>query len=249
LFSLSGGEASPATEAATTAKPESDWRFINRFGLWGMSVDGDVKVRDAEADFSADFADLLKNTNFALFPGIEVGYGKWTFVYEGVITRLETEQDFQSPRTGDRGEADIVSTMIISDFAVGYTVFEGEIFGGKAWTLTPAVGLRYTHMETEIDPARFESRKRTVDLFDPIVGGRSVLQLNDKLAWRTDATIGGFGADSELTASGQMFLDWMFAEKWELNIGYRVLYYDVEEKEVEIKQTLHGPFLGVSYHW
>lgn len=242
-------------ERPATAPKAEDWHAILRLGLWAMNVDGDASARDYDVDFSMDFGDLLDNTNFAFMGGLEIGKGKWAVVFEGMIAQLENDQHFNHTLPRGRtieGGADISLDMYIADLALGYRLWDIPLGDGKSemmLSITPAVGLRYTHMSVEVNPDRFESRDSSQDLWDPYVGGRVNLQISREVAWRTDASVGGFGVGSDLTWSAQSFIDWRFHRSMELNVGYRAMYWDYKDGDFELDLTMHGPWIGISFHW
>ncbi len=244
----------PDLQAATQPEAPDDWSVITSLGAWAISVDGEVSVGEHEADFSADFDDLLDHTNFALMPGIEVRKGRWAMVLNGVITELESERQFS--RTFRRGRtieagADVELDLYIADLALGYRLIDLPLSDTKSrmvLSISPAVGVRYTYFSLSIDPDRFDSRERSKSLWDPYVGGRVNLQITTNVGWRTEASIGAFGG-SELTWSAQSFIDWQFYGPFELNVGYRAIYWDYDEGNVEIDTTMHGPWVGMSIYW
>lgn len=268
---VSGGAAVAADQAVTdpaafSLAPEpklmsngpasaDDWHFVTRLGLWAISLDGTVDVRDTSSDFGMGFDDVLEDLNFAFMPAVEVYKGRWGLVFNGVFAQLEGDEDFSRTLPGGgrlEGGADVTMDMYIADLGIAYRLFDIPLREhdetNMVLTVMPAVGVRYTYIDIEVNPDRFESRSIDQELWDPYVGGRLNLQISEQLAWRTEAEIGGFGVGSDLTWAAQTFLDWRLNQHLEVNIGYRAMYYDYEDGDFELDLTMHGPWIGMSFH-
>lgn len=232
---------------ASAAHAEDDWHVLARFGLWATSIDGTASVRGRESEIDAGFDDLFDKTNFALAPGFEIGKGNWAFAFHGFFSQLESESVF--PLLNRTGTTTL--DTYIFDLALGYRVVDVPM-GDKEdqrFSLTPVVGLRTSYFSTEMSIDGLPSVSKSQTLWDPFVGGRVNLAFNRQVAWRTEASIGGFGAGSDLTWTAQSFIDWRFHERIELNVGYRALYYDFENDDFELDLTMHGPWIGMSFYF
>jgi len=75
----------------------------------------------------------------------------------------------------------------------------------------------------------------------------------DKWLLNLHGDIGGFGVGSDLTwmASGRIdFQVWKHAS---ISAGYRALGFEFEkdqgERKFDLNLLLHGPILGIKFHW
>lgn len=226
-------------------------RMAFNLGLWAMSIDGDATSGPYTADISVDFDDLLDATSFALMGGFEVGRGRWAFVFNGVLSQLDKDGDFNvtlPDGTPVAGGGAVAIDMYIGDFAVAYEVMSVPVGESGSFSLSPAVGVRVTYFDLDINPDNRASASSDETLFDPYLGGRAVLRFNRAVAWRTEASIGGFGAGSDLTWTAQTFIDWRFHSHIELNVGYRGLGYDVSTNNLDIDLVFHGPWIGATFY-
>ena len=228
---------------------EEDWRFITRIGLWGMKLDGTVGAGNAETDINVRFDKLVENMNYGFMPGVEFGKGKWFLAFNGLYSQLEYKDDFARVlQDGQVLEGDVVVKMDldIADLALSYEAFDIPLGDdGMRLILAPAVGLCYTYMSTQIKLDHRPSRSDDVSWWDPYVGGRMVLKITNRLAWRTDGSFGGWGVGCNSTWAVQTMLDWRFARRRELNVGYRALHQNYDD-DLKWDMTMRGPWIGAS---
>lgn len=55
---------------SNAAPPDDGWHLQTSGGIWAMSIDGTVGVRDVESDVDVSFSDLFDKTSFSLNPGV-----------------------------------------------------------------------------------------------------------------------------------------------------------------------------------
>lgn len=245
-------DAAPPAQAAPAAD-DDNWHLTTRFGIWGVSLNGTIGAGRAEKDVDASFSDLMENANFASSPGIEVSKDRWTLMFNGFLTQLEDSKSFSRTMINGQvvqGDVDTKVDLDIADLALAYRLFDIPLGDqGMRLSLSPAVGVRYTYLSAEIDPSRLPSRSGDQDWWDPYIGARVNLKITDSLAWRTDASWGGWGIGCDTTWLVQSMLDWRFTDSWELNVGYRALYQNYNDNGVKWDMTMQGPWIGVSKRW
>ena len=61
--------------------------------------------------------------------------------------------------------------------------------------------------------------------------------------------LGGFGAGSELSASGTFFANWRFHRRLSVDLGYRLLYLKFQDGADLKESTFHGPVFGLGIHF
>jgi len=88
---------------------------------------------------------------------------------------------------------------------------------------------RYFSLSTEIRRRFGRNPSRTVDWWDPIVGGRYTYPFRDDLSFDLRGDIGGFGVGSDLAWQLYPYVKWQFGERASLQAGFRWLSADYEE--------------------
>jgi hypothetical protein len=86
---------------------------------------------------------------------------------------------------------------------------------------------------------------------DPLIGLRVGADLTGSVAVVVAGNVGGFdiGSASKLSWEALAFLDWRFGESTSLALGYRALSLDREKGRATVDMILHGPLLGVIFHF
>jgi hypothetical protein len=222
--------------------------ITTRLGVWGMSLSGDTGVKNLSTSVSASFEDLIQNTNFAAFPSFELSKGNWVLAINGLYANLSDEERFTGP-LGVRRGVDVTANMGVVDVGIGYTIVRGTTTTGAPFTLTPAIGGRWTYIDLEINPLNAETRSANRSWFDPYIGLVGVVGITRKLDWRNAGTIGGFGVGSQLTWTAETMLEWHFSEHVGLDVGYRVLSWDYDLSGFKWDMTLQGPWIGLSFNY
>jgi len=240
-------EAKPAAAEEAVEPVERDVRVITGMGLGMLSATGDAKLAGRSADVDASFSDILDHLDLAAMPSVEVGIKKWSIIFNGMFARLEGEKD-----NTVLGDVDVTADMGGADLALAYRLWEfprqGEESRDMVLTLEPEVGFRYTYLSLDIntDAGDADGHK---DWWDPYVGGRATLKINEQLGWRNEGTIGGFGVGSDLTWSAGTYLDWQAFKRVGFNVGYRAVSWDFEDGRFAWDVTFHGPWLGLRVTW
>ena len=90
-----------------------------------------------------------------------------------------------------------------------------------------------------------------VDLVDPIVGARVLVEIDPKWTLGLRGDIGGFGAGSEFTWNIVGVVAYRAWENVDLLAGYRALSYDLGSSRgaghADLHLTLHGPILAAVF--
>ena len=99
------------------------------------------------------------------------------------------------------------------------------------------------------DQPEFE---RKPGVWDPLVG-LGYHKVGDKLEVHTTFEGGGFGVGSDVELAGMFRLDWKPVTHFGLTAGYNYLYFKVEDevrnRTFTVKQTLHGPIVGIGIYF
>ena len=94
--------------------------------------------------------------------------------------------------------------------------------------------------------------ERKPGVWDPLVGV-GYHKVADKFEVHTTFEGGGFGVGADVDLSGMFRMDWKPATHFGLTAGYNFLYFKIEDevrnRTFTVKQTLHGPILGIGLYF
>ena len=94
--------------------------------------------------------------------------------------------------------------------------------------------------------------ERKPGVWDPLVGV-GYHKIGDVLEVHAAFEGGGFGVGSDVDLSGVFRIDWKPLRHFGLTAGYNYLYFKVEDdvrnRTFTVKQTLHGPILGIGLYF
>ncbi len=247
---------SASSEVAAAAGSGNVWRFELNTWIWLTAMNGEIGVRDRSADVDASFADILDASDSVLaFSGrLELGFGPFAGFVDGYYSNLGIED-----ASGPAGIAsiDIEVEQTIVDFGLMYRLGDWEPSGDAAAnvrniTLDLYAGVRYTGLDTELDPANEATRSSSENWFDPIVGAKLVWPFAEKWHVAVNGDVGGFGVESDLTwsATGVVGYDFsLFDIPSTVSFGYRAIGWDyTSEGDNEFKWDIiqHGLILGMA---
>ncbi|UCD74786.1 MAG: hypothetical protein JSV91_13480 [Phycisphaerales bacterium] len=244
-------------DSTESPSPASDWRVDYNTWIWMLGVDGDIGARDLTTNVSADFGDILDASDslFAFSGRLEIARNRWGGFIDGTYANIGVD-DVSGP-VGFTA-IDVTVEAVVIDFGATYRIGEWTPSGEAArnardTTLDLYAGGRYNNLDLELDPTRLAARSRDIDWFDPIVGGKLVLPINEKWHIRANGDIGGFGVESDFTWSmtavmGYDFL--LFDRNASVFFGYRAIGSDFTEgggsEQFTWNVVYHGPILGFS---
>jgi hypothetical protein len=147
---------------------------------------------------------------------------------------------------GDRPERPRLT--VDADVVYGHGMF-GVRFAPK-WYAT--AGVRRLALKYDIainDQPHFE---RKPGVWDPLIGV-GWHHAGDKLDLHAGFEGGGFGVGAEVDLGASFRLDWRPVSHFGLTTGYNFLYFKlsdtVRERTFTVKQTLHGPTLGIGFYF
>lgn len=218
----------------------NDWSFeLSPMYLWAISIDGDQTVKGKKADLDVGWDDVFDNLNGAFIVNFQGMYQqRWGFLTDLNYVVLEMED----------GKIDVDFTETIFEIAGFYRFFRGiHAVDGLA-------GLRYTHMDVELDfPDPLPNVDQDQDWVDPFIGARWQWHFADKWRLNLRTDLGGFGVGSDFTWNAVGLIDFQPWQHVGLFGGYRALYQDYSDgsgsKKFEYDATTHGPILGFNFKW
>lgn len=147
---------------------------------------------------------------------------------------------------GDRLE--LPRLVVDADLIYGHGMFGVRVAPG--WYAS--AGVRRMALKYNIligDQANFE---RKPGVWDPLVG-IGWHHLGDKLDLHAGFEGGGFGVGSDVDLGASFRFDWKPFSHFGLTAGYNFIYFKVSdtvrERTFTVKQTLHGPAVGIGFYF
>jgi hypothetical protein len=111
------------------------------------------------------------------------------------------------------------------------------------------VALKYD-IQVADRPQHFE---REPGIWDPLIGLGWHSALSPRWTLHVVGEGGGFGAGADVDLSGGVRTDFKITTHFGLTLGYTVLYLKLSDtvlqRTLEVKQTLHGPVLGLGIYF
>jgi hypothetical protein len=260
---------------AAEQKPVTDkWEFKVTPYLWAPAIDADTTVSGQTAESDMSFGDIVDaaDTLFGLMARVEAWKGKWGLIFDGMYIDVTIKDDAQleTPPANVGIEVEIAQSML--EFAVSYRVAEvslGDNQDAQTGKTTPTLrfepiaGLRYNYLKQEIDlnidvpgvGSRGTTLGGSEEWFDPFVGGRILLIVNEKLNFGLRGDVGGFGIGDASDLAWNLILGVGY-QPWQrvsLKLAYRV--YDLDYETGSGKDTfgfdgqMKGPMFGATIYF
>jgi hypothetical protein len=214
------------------------WRFAVYPVLgWvplGIEIDVDVPPHDGGDGGAADIID--GRLDGAFLGGFSATNG-----------RLRVEGDIiWAAVGGDRLE--LPRLTVDADLIYGHAMFGVAV--APEWYAS--VGLRRLALNYDItvgDQATFE---RDPGVWDPLLG-IGWHRDGDAVDWHVTFEGGGFGVGADVDLGAAFRLDWRPVRHFGITAGYNFFYFkvtdEVRDREFVVKQTLHGPLLGIGFYF
>jgi len=209
-----------------------------------MDIEGTPDDGTGSVDVSLSLKDILEALKFTFMASGDLHYGRIGVLQDFVYSDLSFDGRLSGPFAS---KVDIDNKMLLSTTALGYQVYAED---GKL--IEPFAGARYvsTKMDLTIKGGGPLGNKVKgfvdVDWWDPVIGVRGKMPLNEKLDASGFADIGGFGAGSKFTWEIYGGLDYNFTESLSTNAGFRYLSINYEGSDADLKLELYGPVLGLT---
>jgi hypothetical protein len=173
----------------------------------------------------------------AALAGISIEKSIWRVDADGIWAALTTKRD---------------RPLLNVDMDVIY----GHVSGGvKIYKeLYATAGVRRLALKYDIQLAdRPQHFVRKPGIWDPLVGLAWRGALGSRWMLHAIGEGGGFGVGADVDLAGTFRADMQLARHVGLNLGYSVLYLKLSDtalqRTFEVKQTLHGPIVGVGLYF
>ena len=245
---LASAFAAPAVAAG------DGWRNTLTPYLLGVSIEGKATLRDQTIGVDVPTAEVLNALDMA---GMLRYRGEnETFSINGDVSYMKLS-DARTVSLGPQGglslaiDAEVEQLVVHVDAAWKFLALEegyAEVY----------FGLRYTDITSRarfdlpgpIEPRRIESSD---EFFDPVIGLRGDMPLNDRWLVKVQADVGGFGAGMDVTWVAFGAFEYRFSERLGLWLGYQGLGQQFKDAgnngNLAMDVTYHGPVIGLGFSW
>lgn len=119
--------------------------------------------------------------------------------------------------------------------------------------LYATAGVRRLAMKYDIDLANFPRFERKPGVWDPVVGVAWHTEGDRRVEFHAVFEGGGFGVGTDSEVSGSARLDLKPWTHFGITAGYAFLHFRLEDtvrnRTFEVKQTLHGPLIGIGLYF
>ncbi|MDJ0851046.1 MAG: hypothetical protein QNK04_21960 [Myxococcota bacterium] len=247
--------------AAAEPHPEKDWEIRITPYLWFTNAVGSVRADGFEIDIDAGFGDIFENLNLALFAEVDVRWRRFVAYVDIIYANL-----------GDKTRLGPVPLeweleKLIVDAKFGYRVLSRHVGPGPAEAgsargrldLDLLAGVRYWNVTTDIfvgslpivGPLRFDAKQEWAE---PLVGFQLGWRPCERWWFGARADAGGFHAGkAEVTWRAALVGRFSLSRRWDLLAGYRALGIAEDDgsgaDRASLDFVMHGPVLGVSFHF
>ena len=229
-----------------------EWSFVIAPYGWILAADGDATIRGTKAEIDQSSGDILRNIDIVMEARLEARKGDWAFLFDPTLAFLSDEAE------AGPIEVDINSRLILVLFGVSRTLYNGPFGPGSAFDtrIEAGIGGIYVRADSEIDlPSPLPDPDFEESWIDPALTFRVTTKLNERWRWRVAGLVGGFGIGeaSQLSLGVETFLGRRIGENKTIWFGYRALSIDYERgsglQSLEFDMILHGPTIGLSFHF
>ncbi len=218
----------PASPDKTGKQDSSEWQ-IRIYPIYAWVPIQGVDVTLPSLPEGGSGSGLFNGAAFAAF---EVEKGRWSGNVSFLWAGLSAEREVPSLK---------VSTDLIYGQALGgYEIVRD---------LSLVVGARHMALDISIEVETLPEFKRKPGFWDPLIGLTYQKRLGEKWRLRVHADGGGFGVGSDVSVGANVVAAWQFARRFNLVLGYGVLYFKVSDtvaqETLDFDTTLYGPTIGV----
>jgi len=245
--------ASARADAADSTVAHNTWSFEFTPYLFMAGLDGDIGIGLVNTTIDVPFSKILDHLDLGLMGNLEARKGRWALGLDAMYIDLSGVAS-QSV-TGPFGRVDIEGAVEASTIEQIYEAWGGYRLIDDKLKLDAFVGARYTSIESELYIATtttavvFPGGSRTIGgeftWWDPVLGSRTTVPVSEEVAVVAIFDVGGFGIGSNLSLQWLLAARWQFSNRFSAKVGYRYLYQDYEEDNIEWDMTTAGPIVGV----
>lgn len=262
---------SPGTAMGQALTPEgandNEWRFsVTPYMFLPVTTSGTSTVDGNSVKVDLGLGDVLENLNGAFSARAEAWKNDFGIILDGYYVNIGGEETIGLPGPlGGRVGVDVDMRQGWIDLLGGYRVAHGPYdASGRRYAIDIQAGARHNWIRQEIDAdltvdigpgLGFQtSLGGTESWWEPVVGVRAAMQINDRWTAGARADVGGFGVNDDTlqwkVLAGFDYRPW---EQTSLRFGWQMygIEYDTERPdgkfEYDVFQT--GPYLALSFRF
>src|SRR5687768_2621283 len=172
----------------------------------------------------------------AALAGVSIEKGKWRLDTDGIWAGVGAERE--SPRLS------VDADVIYGHASGGWKIYKD---------LYLTAGIRRVAIDYDIRIGDRPSFDRKPGLWDPLVGLGYHSNPDRRVRWHIIGEGGGFGVGADLDLAGSVRADFRFTRHFGMTGGYSLLYLELSDtrlgRTLEVKQTMHGPTLGIGFYF
>jgi hypothetical protein len=218
-----------------------DWSYVVAPYFWGAGQTGTVGVIPGAdpVDIDLSFSDIFKNLDAS---GMVIGRainGDFGFSVDAQIINMKQTGDVPS-QPGLEVTVDNQNKMY--SFLVDYRVLDTA--EANLWL---TAGARYWRVEPELTANTGDSVTGKNSWWDPVVGLHGRYDFDDRNAVIGWASLGGFGAGSDLMVDVFAGYERRFTPTTAMQLGWRYLSVDREDGGFVYDVSQTGPIVGLSF--
>ena len=192
--------------------------------------------RAEQADLPGGSGSTEASFDGAALAGFSIAKARWRVDADGIWAALGTQRE--------RPLLNVDLDVIYGHVSGGVRVYNGLYVTG---------GLRRVALKYDIQLAdRIEHFVRKPGIWDPLVGVAWHDDLGGRWALHVVAE-SGVGGDSDVDVSGAIRADLKVTTHFGFTLGYSALYLKlsdtVGQRTLSVKQTLHGPVIGLGLYF
>jgi hypothetical protein len=242
--------------ACLRCPPSSEW--IVTLPIWVPGVTGTMAVGGTTItspesnsflegiDRGPDVATALE---FAFVGAVSHRRGRWTGAIDAFGVRMGNEIKFQL------GGVDVESefSAAIARARVGYSLGRHRVGGSAVAEHAVYAGVRFHAVEVDIEPTATTRVQGDRTWWDPLIGVRSHIQLNDRWSILLQGDVGGFGVGSDLAWSLLAGVEYRISRRFGVTAAWSILDIDYARTLLGVPFLfdvhLSGPHLALSFYF
>jgi hypothetical protein len=228
---------------------DGNWQVMIEPYILFSSINGDAKIgRTSGIDVDVDFDDILETLEIGYMGHLEIFYkDNWGLMLDYAYMSLS--DDLSLPLGG------IISGKAQQSVFEAFFIKRFHIEPGKVDVFT---GIRKwdNEIEVNVQPAVWPGTA-SIDIdeswIDAAIGARCFIPVHDRWTIMFRGDIGGFGLESDFTATLDARIMFDITKSIILDVGYKALWVDYESGTTDTKghfvydTVTHGPLIGVIF--
>lgn len=216
-----------------------EWDYTASIYLFMAETETGIGERSATLSFS----DALDNLDAAFMGAFEANNGQWGFLVDYMMTDIGFDESTPGSVFGDIEAS--VKTRILTGY-VAYRLYDTgsaktELLAGARWFDTD------TKLRLTPGTSPGNTRSTSDSWTDPIIGARTLFELNDK--WTGGVAFDYGGIDDRETWQVLLTANYAINDNWAASFGYRHIDVSNDEDGRDYRFEQSGPVVGIRYRF